>query len=484
MYELKTFAPDVNPLTPGVCLSVDGAYPSEGGGFAPVPTGRAMSSAMGAACLGCFTFRDLDSSFRTIGGTSTGLYELSVADLSWTDVSNTSGYTVSNRWRYAAWGNWVLAANIDEVVQVQKTSGAAFTDLTEAPNAKYITASQNFVIIGNVNDTGTPYENRIQWSAIGDAEDWTPSTTTQAGYYDLVDTPGEITGLVKMGDYIVVFKESAIYLGSYVGTPVVWSFTKVGSFFGTLACDAIIETERGIFYPSNDDFYVYDGTTPQPIGVGIRKWFLDTVDRTYIYNMVGHYDGTRKIIFWHFPTDGSGGDCNDCLIYDINTSRWGRKSGFEVEAVLTHWNAVIVYDTIEDFWATYDDITTPITYDDGIWSETSFGAGYIGSDHILYRLNGTPASATLKTHYQGNPMSHLEVYTVWPYFGTEPSTCVVYPLKKTTLGAAASTGSASTLANGKADSISNARYIGMELLISGTWEIYGLDVESKEISRN
>lgn len=482
MFPLQTFAPDLNPLTPGICLDMDGAYPSEGGGLAPVPGVTEMSAALASKCLGCLSFRDMDANFRTIAGTSAKLYELQ-ADLTFLDVSKAGDYTTSEYWRFAAWGNWLIATNYAENVQVQKIQSNDFADLTGAARAKYVTASNNFLILANVYD-GAAYGNRLQWCAQGDAEDWTPSSTTQAGYYDLTDTSGDITGLAKLGEYIVVFKETAIYLGSYIGPPAVWSFRRIGSFFGTLSNEAVVETEIGLFYPSNDDFYLFDGNYPQRIGSGVRKWFLDSVDRTFIKSVIGSYDGVRRLLFWHFPTNADNtGSCVDCLIYDLKNQRWGRKQ-MTVEASLVHWQPIITYDTIAEFWATYDAIASPLTYNSPIWSETSFSIAIFGSDHKLKRLNGAPDATTLKSHYQGNPMAIMEVYGVWPYFGTEPDTCIIYPLVRNTLGSTASTGTASTVVNEKADMITAGRYFGLELTLTGEFELFGVDVLGKEIAKN
>lgn len=480
MFPLKTFAPDANYLTPEVVLDLDGGYPSENGGIASLPAPSDMSEALASTCLGCFSFSNLSGNFRTLAGTSTKLYELAV-NTTWTDVSKAGNYSTANRWRFVAWGNWAIATCYDAAIQVQKTQTGTFANLGGSPpQAKFITTARNFVVVAHIYG----HTERVQWCAQGNAEDWTVSTTTQAGYNDLSDTPGQITGLAKLGEYIVVFKESAIYLGEYIGPPVIWSFRRIGSYFGTLASDAIVETEKGIFYPANDDFFMFDGNYPQRIGAGVRKWFLDRLDRTYATSMFGAYDGLRKLIFWFFPTnDDSTGACVDCLIYDVQSYRWGRKQ-ISAEVALVQWSPSVTYDTIATFFSTYDLITSPVTYDDPFWSETSFAFAYIGTDHKLKRLAGTSENSNMTTHYQGNPVSQMEIYQVWPYFTTEPSTCVVSPLKKTTLGTAASTGTGSTVTNGKADIISSSRYHALHIALTGNYEIVGIDVDAKEISRN
>lgn len=482
-FPITTFAPDMPPTTPGIALDVDGVYPSDGGGFSPVPGPSAMSEALASECLGAFTFQDLSVNFRTVAGTQTNLYELQ-ADNTWIDVSaSTSGYSVTDKWDFAAWGNWLLAVNYGADTQKQTATGSDFAALGGSPpQAKFITCSNNFVILANVTDTSA-HTNRVQWCAQGDAEDWTPSATTQAGYDDLDDTQGEITGLVNLGEYVVVFKESSLYLGQYLGPPQIWGFRKISSTHGCKAGNAFVVNQDGLFYPAADDFYMFDGNLPRPIGKGIRKYFVDNMNHTYAHKVLGAIDYKRGLILWFFPNTSSTGTCNDCLIFDTKTARWGRKE-FGAEAVLVHWQSGVVYDTIADYYATYDAITTPIIYDSPWWSQASFDIAIVDTSHILQRLSGSPDTSTILTGYQGNPVSRMEVTNIWPNFATDPTRCLVSPVTKPTMGGSATTGSASTWSNGKVDMVVNARYLAMSMAFLGNYELISLDVEGKEISRN
>ena len=111
-YPLSTFAPDVSPMTPGVAVTVENAYPSETGGMRATPTPAEVSNALPSKVMSSFSFQDVGLSFRHIAASATKLYELQGTD--WTDVSNlTTSYSSVERWRYAAWGNWILATDLN-----------------------------------------------------------------------------------------------------------------------------------------------------------------------------------------------------------------------------------------------------------------------------------------------------------------------------------------------------------------------------------
>lgn len=470
MPDIQTFAPDLNPMTPGILVDADGVYPAEGGGIRAVPSATPYSDALAAKCLGAYSHQELDYDLRNIAGTSTALYELS--GNSWVDRSRTAGYSSTNRWRFASWGNAVLATNFDDAVQ--SSISGDFDDLAGSPpNAKYIATSNNFVLLANLSTGG----NRVHWCAQGDYTDWTPSLSTQCGYDDLDETPGPITGLAALGDYVVVFKERSLYLGTYIGPPLIWGFRRIGAFGGTPCQEAIIQTEMGLLYPSLDDFFIFDGSVPRPIGQGIRQWFFDRLDQIYMKtSLLSAYDPNRRLIFWWFPVTVEGsGEPTDCLIYDLKTGRWGRKQ-WQIEAALVNWLAGVTYDTIDDYYATYDDIND-VTYDDPFWSQRSFSLSVFDTAHHLARLSGTPDNSNFTTGDVGNLRQITRVRGFWPYFYTEPSACTVTPRTKATLGGTASEGSAATWAGGKADFMKTAHFHSFKFACSGDYRIVSFDAE-------
>jgi hypothetical protein len=472
---IVTYAPDANPMTPGILVEASGVYPSETGGVRAIPSAAPFSDALPGKCKGAFAFQDLSSSFRTVAGTGAGLFELS--STSWLDVSQSGGYT-ADRWRFAVWGNYILATNNSDAVQVQTGTGVDFADLDGSPPiAKYITSAQNFVILANIPS----YENRVYWSAQGDHTDWTPAISTQCGYVDLSDSPGNITGLAKIGDDIVVFKERTLYHGIYVGPPYVWAFRRIPAFCGTPSQDSVIELENGVYYTGEDDFYLYDGNLPKRVGQGVRFWFLSNLDRHYQARVTGVYDGVRRLIFWYYPTNAdSSGELVEALIFDYQTGRWGRTVQ-SIEAGLVHWSGNITYDTIANFFSQYNDID--IYYDSPWWSANYFGLAILNTDHRLARLNGAPGNASITTGDLGTLQSRSRIFKAYPYFSVSPTTCMITPQYKTKLGDTATAGTGNALkADGSADQNLIGKFINLKMNMTGDFDIGSFDADIRPVS--
>ena len=500
-FPLKTFAPDVSPITPGILVSVENAYPSETGGLRATPTPSPVSSALAGTVKSSFSFQDVGLSYRHIAATASKLYELQ--GTGWTDVSNsTTSYGNVDRWRYATWGNWVLATDLNTPMQVQTASLAAFTDLSGSPpQAKYITTVKDFVVLSGLSGA---YGNRIQWCALGDATDWSPSLTTQAGYTDLLDTPSPVTAFCRMGDMFVAFKERAMYMGYYSGSPFTWTIQRIPVFSGCVASEAIIELEGMIFYPGIDDFYVFDGTYPKRIGAGIRDWFFGQVNRTYLTNMRVTYDVQRRLIFWWYPTATQGDDSiQECLIYHVDSNRWGRMVQ-PINEVMNLWRAGITYGTIPDWFPEYIDITNSgLTYGSAFWSSSTFNMGVFGTDNKLAVMTGAPITANLVTGDLGEQVGYSRIRNAWPYFNVEPDACVTLARGKTLLGGAVTYGNGPTnsswggswgssfgtqpnnlKADGGVDLDLTAKFLSLDMTMYGDFDLIGYDADVRRVSKN
>jgi len=131
MPEIKTFAPDLNPMSQGILMDCDNVYPSPAGGMRALPPFTAVADALAAKCLGLGCIQDLTVNYRIIAGTATKLYELS--NTSWLDVSKAGDYATPGRWRFCPWGNYVLASNWYNPLQYQVDKGDLFADVAGSP---------------------------------------------------------------------------------------------------------------------------------------------------------------------------------------------------------------------------------------------------------------------------------------------------------------------------------------------------------------
>ncbi|MFM2210180.1 MAG: hypothetical protein RIQ96_1823, partial [Pseudomonadota bacterium] len=332
---LKGWVPDADASAPGVILECSNLVPSMRGMKAAASAVNSSLSALAGAALGAALCIKLDGTARVFAGTTTALYEASSS--SWTDRTRASGgaYAASSerRWRFAQFGDTTIA--VQKADWPQYSSTGAFANILTggtkyAPKARLVETAQGFVVLADVDDTGAGLgtsfadgPNRWWCSAQLDYTDWTPAVATQCTTGLLVDSPGRITALKRLGGSLVAYKDTSMYLGSYVGAPVVWQWQLIPGEAGTATQEAVIDIGDAHLFIGRSDFYAFDGSRPVSIGDGIREWFFANLNSAYRDRTVSLHDKANANAYWFFCAGGSSTP-NACVVYNYRAKRWGR----------------------------------------------------------------------------------------------------------------------------------------------------------------
>jgi hypothetical protein len=129
---------------------------------------------------------------------------------------------------------------------------------------------------GVINSTFFP--NRVRWSAGGLPDEYDNTVDFSAGFNDLVEVPDVITGLTTLGLNTFVFRTNGITVMYPTGTSGLgvlpfnfqdFSFAPLG--IGNAYPYSLATYGPRCVFVAEDDIYMFDGTTPQPIGFGNKK---------------------------------------------------------------------------------------------------------------------------------------------------------------------------------------------------------------------
>ena len=250
---LTGWVPDADETAPGVILDCTALIPSVRGMKGAPSAISSGVSALGAAALGAALIVDLAGTSYSFAGTATGMYK--AGSSSWSDVTRASGAYTANtdtRWRFAQFGNTTVAVQKADRPQYSN-SGAQFADIAfsgpkYAPKSALVETAQGFVVMADCNDTGASLgtsfgdqANRWWCSAQFDYTDWTPAASTQCASGLLVDSPGKITGLKRLGAALVAYKDTSLYVGTYVGPPAIWQWTMAPGEAGTASNESVVD---------------------------------------------------------------------------------------------------------------------------------------------------------------------------------------------------------------------------------------------------
>ena len=470
------FAPDSPPETPGIFTDCKNILPSLGMFVAaPTPIDCGLGAISGAA-RGFAVTRKLDSSARVFCGSDTKLYEQSGG--SWSDKSKAGNYTLGpdDRWRFAQFGNISLAAAKGSTLQYID-GGATFLDCSaSAPKAAIVETINNQVFICDINGMGFG-DDVTRWacSALGSYTDWTPSVSTQCVSGQLLDSPGPITAGKRLGDIMVMYKDKAMYVAEYVGAPQVWNVRRVPGDIGAPCNEAVIKTGTAHFFIGSDDFYVFDGSRPEPLNSPCRNWFFNNVNQAYLYKTCGTFDYINQRIYWWFVSNSSaGGKLDKCIVYNVKSNQWGRMD-CDIEYVADYVSSGLTYTTIGSAYATYNDLPTGISYNSPFWTSGSSVIAYFKTDHKAYQMSGVAGESKITTGHYGDNMQFSTLNRIRPRFIQSPTNSSLSYSHSNTDASSFVTNLSSTYANNWYDLVWSARWHKMEFTYNGAMAISSFD---------
>lgn len=211
----------------------------------------------------------------------------------------------------------------------------------------------------------------------------------------MLDSPGAIRAGAPLGSDVVAYKNTSMYLGRYVGPPLIWSWQRVPGDIGCSGAESVVAVGTQHFFVGPSDFYVFDGTVPRPIGAPVREWFFANLNATYRDQIIGVADTARNLVYWYYPSTASTtGAIDSALVYNYRTDRWG-KWAVSIQTAVQYSSGQITYDGLGALYATYDDLPS-IAYDSPFWLADSTVPGVFQSG-VLYSLTGTPGASTITT---------------------------------------------------------------------------------------
>ena len=415
MIRFANFEPDRTKYALDASTSLVNAIPVADG-WGPLPDLVPLTQALAAPCVGAWSVRKTDGTYRIFAATATNIYELDGTDYSWDDISGVSApYACpsGDRWSATQFGRLFIACNLGGAPQyIDIDSGTTFADLTGSPpTARYCATVGEYLALGYL----ASYPNRFMISGIGDAGFW---TLGQRGC-DLQDfADGEEIMNIQGGERGAIISHRTAFTEVALTSGGDYSFTTrvTNPSRGVFAPLSVVPIGPGNFvYLARDGFF--RGVEGQPIGAErVDMWFQQLADSQYLPEVRGFADPFRKIAWWQFQ-DATG--TKYLLGYNWQLDRWcyGDNNVSEMCIMATPG---VTWDGIEALFATWDDADIP--WDSALLSGGALRFAAFDTDNRLGFFTGLPRAATLTTaDVELNPgsrsfLQQVRVYTDCPDF--------------------------------------------------------------------
>jgi hypothetical protein len=442
MVPFGPFRPDAETLNAPLCVSAKNCLPS-GQGFRPLLGPVVVESTSGDSVVtdagvlitqddgqqitldvqalngrvfGAVTVLLEDGTNVSFAGTASKLYRLTSAS-SWGDVTRSAGgdYATPNseRWRFDLFGDNLIATNfIDDVQKFDLTGGSNFEALGGTPpKARYIAIVREFVVLGCLFGT----QRRVQWSSIGNSEEWTPGVNS--GDYQDFPSGGPVRGLIG-GEVGYVFQDEKITRMIFApGTEEVFQFDEVEGGRGLKASNSLVRLGSMALYFAGDGFYRFDlvSGASQPIGVNKwARWFLSDIRAGTEGSILSAVSPTeRAILFPYISRSNSSTTPDRVLIYDWSLDE-ATYADITVEAIASWLSQGYTLDTMNSF-GTLD--TLPYSLDAPFWKGGTPLLALFNGDHKLTYLQGSSMAAEFVTA-DGQGEGRALIKATRPHFDT------------------------------------------------------------------
>jgi hypothetical protein len=468
--QLLGYAPDADPTVLGVLTNAAGVVPSMKGLKAAPGTAAVDLATLSATCQGAAVLTKLDGTTRFIAGTGTTLEEAGAS--TWTDVSRSIAYTTAatQRWRFAQFGNVSLAANGADTMQASVTSGD-FSCISGAPVAAIVETVGQFVFGFNTTTSAQGW----QCAGIGAHTSWTPAIATQAASGTLTATPGSITAARRFGNHIVAFKKESMYLGVYVGPPTIWNFDQIPGSAGAMSQESVVsigtpENPKLIFM-GPDDFYLYDGAKPIPLGTNrVRLAVFNALLQSRYYACAAMHDRINSLVYFYYPVADSVRP-DKCVVYNYRTDKWGVDDR-QIEVPVEWISPGITYDSLGNEYATYADLPS-LAYDSAFLNSSLPVPAIFDTSHTVKTLTGASTSSSLTTGDYGDDDKVTTFRRVRPRFLTKPTSATWTHQYRMSPGDTLTSDTAVSLSNGTFDFVRSARWHRGTMALVGDWEMSG-----------
>lgn len=400
-YNLPAYLPDQAPQASGLVMA-ENVYPAVGEAegatrYRPARGFQSVSEALPDSFRGGASFISTGGVAYLLAGTATTLEKLTSG--AWTNLL--TGLTVTGRWAFEQFGDYVIAVNGGATQEVDLNAGTA-SALASAPTFTDVTVVGDHVV--GAQPDGDIL--KVAWSAFNDHTGWTPGVD-QSGEQPML-TGGEVMGLAG-GEYGVILQRQRLVRMSRTGdADAPFQFDEITPNFGCASKASIAQAGRTVFFLSDRGFMALDdGQSIRPIGnEKFDATFRATVSPDDYERLWSAVDPTRSLVMWGVP-----GPTGRIWFYNWVLDRAGTLS-LSFDGFFPGFEDSITLEALDPLYPDMD--TMPYSLDDPRWSGGNPRLYFVASGEVG-TLTGDKLIATIKTgQLAPSDTKRTRLRAVWP----------------------------------------------------------------------
>lgn len=238
----------------------------------------------------------------------------------YTGILKETGSQKATFWSLEAWGNWVLASNGQDDIQIYK--GTSFADLTGTPpgTAEILVRRSPFMMALNTDTEPSGY----QWCDADDVEDWVPGGASAAGAKVIRDMGSPLIAAREFREEIAAFGEDSMHLIYFIrGSSFYFGDRKLLSGIGAVGKNAVVPAGSRIYGWGTRGIWVTDGNSFDYLDtIAIKEFLYSEVDQEQMSQITAYHDQAWKHIVFFFPQKDNEGVNNMFVAFNYLEKNW------------------------------------------------------------------------------------------------------------------------------------------------------------------
>ena len=225
----------------------------------------------------------------------------------------------------------------DRVPVYRAPSGTNFADLPHWDSnwrTQSLRSYGDFLIGLNMTEGSTAYPTRVRWSDIVTANSFpgswdATSSTTSAGFNDLVQIKTKIIDGATLGSNFIIYASDQVWLMEFVGGTFVFNFRKLFTDAGIINQNCAVEVEGKHFVFGAFDIYQHDSTSKQSIcDERVKNFIFSSINNEAADVCFVQHNPTLNEIYFcyqsgdqyvHFPNSDR---CNRAAVFNYRNNSW------------------------------------------------------------------------------------------------------------------------------------------------------------------
>ena len=160
---------------------------------------------------------------------------------------------------------------------------------------------------------------KVAWADQETMTTWTASATNQAGDFTL-QTNGAISVAKRVRGGTLIWTNTDVHLMTYIGTPYVYSFDRVGSFCGAAGPNAVAALDSNAIWMGTNGFFTYDGYV-KPLPCDVQDYIFSDMNFVQAAKIYAGANSAYGEVWWFYPSSNST-ENDRYVIYNYRENHW------------------------------------------------------------------------------------------------------------------------------------------------------------------